>query len=166
MSTTMVERGLAAAAVAALLIGVAVAPSAANPYKGYDSTKTFSFGSPATAADIAALVVTNVAPDGTGLPAGKGDYAKGKAIYEAQCTVCHGADFQGVKDLPNMPSGAGIALLGGRGTLNTPKPFFTIESFWPYATSVFDYIRRAMPYTAPTSLSVDDTYSVVAYLLA
>lgn len=166
MSIITVERGLAAAAAAAMLTVLAAGAAVAGPYGGWDSTKPFAFGSPATPADIAALGVTNVAPDGTGLPPGKGDYAKGKAVYESQCTVCHGPDFQGMKDLPNMPSGAGIALLGGRGTLTTPKPFLTIESYWNYATSVFDYIRRAMPYTAATSLSVDDTYAVTAYLLA
>jgi hypothetical protein len=65
-----------------------------------------------------------------------------------------------------MPSGAALRLIGGRGTLTSQKPIVTVESYWPYATTLFDYIRRAMPYMAPGSLSADDIYAVSAYILA
>ena len=65
-----------------------------------------------------------------------------------------------------MPTGAALRLVGGRGTLTSQKPIVTIESYWPYATTLFDYIRRAMPYTSPGSLSADEIYAVSAYMLA
>ena len=91
-------------------------------------------------------------PDGKGLPAGKGDYATGKRVYETTCSACHGANLQGVAGLPNMPAGAALRLIGGRGTLTTKNPVMTVESYWPYATTLFDYVRRAMPFQAPGSL--------------
>ena len=104
--------------------------------------------------------------DGKGLPPGSGNYAKGKQVYETACAACHGADLKGVAGLPDMPSGAALRLVGGRGTLTSQKPIVTVESYWPYATTLFDYIRRAMPYTAPGSLSADEIYAVSAYILA
>src|SRR5258708_38513423 len=71
----------------------------------------------------------------------------------------------GVADLPDMPSGAALRLIGGRGTLATPTPMLTVESYWPYATTLFDYIRRAMPFTAPGSLGNDEVYAVTAFIL-
>jgi S-disulfanyl-L-cysteine oxidoreductase SoxD len=95
-------------------------------------------------------------PDGAGLPQGAGTVAQGKSVYENNCEACHGAKgVGGIKD----------RLVGGQGTLATDKPIKTVGSYWPYATTLFDYIRRAMPYTNPGSLSADDTYSVAAYLL-
>ena len=83
------------------------------------------------------------------MPPGRGDYATGKQVYETACAACHGADLKGVAGLPDMPSGAALRLVGGRGTLTSQKPIVTVESYWPYATTLFDYIRRAMPYMAP-----------------
>jgi mono/diheme cytochrome c family protein len=98
----------------------------------------------------------DVLPDGTGLPAGSGTVVHGKQVYQDNCLFCHGVDVKGgIKD----------RLVGGQGTLATDNPIKTVGSFWPYATTVFDYIRRAMPYTSPGSLSADDTYAVVAYIL-
>ena len=93
----------------------------------------------------------DVRPDGMGLPAGSGTYKAGAQIYGEQCASCHGAKLEGVRD-PNLPQGGGPALIGGRGTLNTPKFKQTVESYWPYASTLYDYILRAMPYTAPGSL--------------
>src|SRR5215207_5442632 len=124
--------------------------------QGYPSR--FEFGAPASEQDIAKLAIA-IPADGKGLPPGRGDYAKGKQVYEIACTACHGADLKGVAGLPNMPSGAALRLIGGRGTLTSQKPTVTVESYWPYATTLFDYIRRAMPYTAPGSLSADEVYA-------
>jgi S-disulfanyl-L-cysteine oxidoreductase SoxD len=131
--------------------------------QGYPAN--FDFGAPASAEDIAAVDIA-IGPDGKGLPAGKGDYATGKKVYESACSACHGQNLQGVPKLPNMPVGAALRLIGGRGTLATKNPVMTVESYWPYATTVFDYVRRAMPFQAPGSLSADEVYSVVAFILA
>ena len=89
--------------------------------------------------------------------AGLGHGDGGKAVYEAKCLACHGADGAGQ---PND------RLVGGQGTLRDAAPIRTIGSYWPYATTVFDYIRRAMPYVTPQSLTPDETYALTAYLLA
>ena len=118
--------------------------------QGYPSK--FEFGQPATEQEIAAVAIA-IPADGKGLPPGKGDYAKGKQVYETACAACHGANLMGVANLPDMPAGAALRLIGGRGTLTSQKPIPTVESYWPYATTLFDYIRRAMPFQAPGSLS-------------
>jgi mono/diheme cytochrome c family protein len=130
---------------------------------GYPSK--FSFGQAATEDDVASIAIA-IPADGKGLPPGSGDYVKGKQVYETACAACHGADLKGVAGLPDMPSGAALRLVGGRGTLTSQKPIVTVESYWPYATTLFDYIRRAMPYTAPGSLNADEIYAVSAYILA
>ena len=121
-------------------------------------------GTPATAEEVRAIAIA-VHPDGRGLPAGSGDWAAGKKVYEAQCAACHGTNLQGVAGFPGMPAGEALRLIGGRGTLTTSKPVQSIESYLPYATTLFDYIRRAMPFHAPGSLSNDDVYAVSAYIL-
>jgi cytochrome c len=114
-------------------------------------------GRPATEAEIKAMDFT-VLPDGRGLPEGQGDAVRGRAIYDQQCQECHGVHGEGL-------SGKYPALAGGIGSLKTINPVKTVGSYWPYATTLFDYIRRAMPYDHPRSLSVDDVYSVAAYIL-
>ncbi len=100
-------------------------------------------------------------PDGRGLPAGSGSVEQGKIVYQEQCAACHGANLQG---------GLGDRLIGGRGTLANSDPAKpptkTIESYWPYATTIFDYVKRAMPFATPGSLSDDQVYAVTAYILA
>ena len=123
----------------------------------------FGFGAPATAEEVAAWAIA-YPPDGAGLPEGSGAYEKGKEIFASSCAYCHGADLKGVKD-ENLPQNGGPALVGGRGSLNTDKPLQTVESYWPYATTLYDYIYRAMPLTAPASLEADEVYSLVAYIL-
>jgi S-disulfanyl-L-cysteine oxidoreductase SoxD len=99
----------------------------------------------------------DVRPDGKGLPEGSGTVAHGKSVFEENCAACHGDKGQdGIKD----------RLVGGQGTLTSGAPIKTVGSFWPYATTLFDYIHRAMPYQAPGSLSVDDTYAAAAYILS
>lgn len=145
---------------AALALGVFVMPLAAL---GQSYTGNYPFGAPATQADIDAWN-KDVRPDGQGLPSGSGTFEKGEKIYAGQCAVCHGDNLQGVRN-PNLPQNGGPALIGGRGTLNTPKFKITVESYWPYATTLYDYILRAMPYTAPSSLKPDEVYSLVAFIL-
>jgi S-disulfanyl-L-cysteine oxidoreductase SoxD len=92
-----------------------------------------------------------------GLPPGSGTVAQGKQVFVDSCAVCHGDNgVGGIKD----------RLVGGQGTLASDNPVKTVGSFWPYATTLFDYIHRAMPYQAPGSLSNDDTYAVAAYILS
>ncbi|MDR5815710.1 MULTISPECIES: cytochrome c [unclassified Caballeronia] len=114
-----------------------------------------AIGTPVSAADIAAWNI-DVAPDGHGLPAGSGDVATGARIFATKCAACHGAKGEGV---------LGDQLVGGRGTLASAKPVRTVGSYWPYATTLFDYIRRAMPYNAPQSLSADEVYALSAWIL-
>lgn len=113
-------------------------------------------GKPATPEEIRARDIT-ILPDGTGLPAGHGTASLGRAVYEARCASCHGERGQGSKDFP--------ALAGGLGTLAAREPNPTVGSYWPYATTVWDYIHRAMPYQSPGSLTSDQVYSVTAYIL-
>jgi len=113
-------------------------------------------GVPATAAQVESADVS-IGPDGAGLPPGSGTPAQGEAIYTTQCLACHG------------PQGSGTVndrLAGGQGTLTSRAPVRTIGSYWPYATTVFDYVRRAMPYPAPHSLTDPEAYALTAYLLS
>jgi S-disulfanyl-L-cysteine oxidoreductase SoxD len=102
-----------------------------------------------------------IPPDGRGLPPGSGTYTGGQKVYAETCAVCHGDKLQGI---PAAGIG-GDRLIGGRGTLASEAPVKTVESYWPYATTLFDYVKRAMPFTAPGSLSDEQVYSVVAYIL-
>ena len=98
----------------------------------------------------------SVAPDGTGLPPGKGTAVEGKDIYTRRCSECHGDKGQGAEQ---------PALVGGVGTLNTAKPLKTAVSYWPYATTLWDYTNRTMPFDTPGVLTNDQVYAVVAYIL-
>lgn len=98
----------------------------------------------------------DVSPSGAGLPSGKGSVAQGRELYVKSCAACHGASGEG---------GPMDRLVSGEGTLAGDKPVKTVGSFWPYATTLFDYIRRAMPFNAPQTLSNDEIYALTAYLL-
>src|ERR1700752_2231225 len=135
---------LAAFAVAMLLC--AARAEAQGPY---------GIGRAATPAEIAGWNI-DVGGDGSNLPPGSGSVSHGNEIFDQQCVACHGAKGEG---------GVGDRLVGGQGTLATPKPVRTVGSYWPYAPTLFDYIRRAMPQNAPQSLSNDDVYAVSAYIL-
>ena len=112
-------------------------------------------GVPVDTQQLATLDLT-VLPDGTGLPEGRGDARAGAALYQKHCLACHGA--RGV-------NGINDRLAGGQGSLQTSQPVKTVGSFWPYATTVFDFIRRAMPYATPGSLTADEVYALTAYVL-
>lgn len=118
--------------------------------------ETPNLGSPIAPQDVAPWDIS-IPPDGTGLPPGSGTVTQGEAVYVSTCQTCHGEKGAGK---PNDP------LVGGQGTLPAPAtPIKTVGSFWPYATTLFDYVRRAMPLTAPKSLTDDQVYAVCAYIL-
>jgi S-disulfanyl-L-cysteine oxidoreductase SoxD len=118
--------------------------------------ETPDLGRPATPEEIA-LWDLSIGPDGAGLPLGNGSPQQGEAVYVAKCLPCHGEKGSGK---PNDQ------LVGGVGTLTGDQPAVkTVGSFWPYATTLFDYVRRAMPFNAPRSLSDDEVYAVCAYIL-
>lgn len=122
----------------------------------HPDAKQYDIGRPATADEIRTRNIS-VAPDGTGLPPGHGTVEQGREIYATQCALCHGDRGQGIDSYP--------ALVGGQGTLASKNPILTVGSYWPYSTTLWDYIRRAMPYQQPGSLSPDQTYAVAAYIL-
>jgi len=112
-------------------------------------------GQELTAEELAAVDFT-IMPDGDGLPPGSGNAVSGRDIYNQNCLACHGENGTG---------GVNDVLSGGHGSLTGPQPQKTVGSYWPYATTVFDYVRRAMPFQSPGSLSSDELYAVTAYLL-
>ena len=97
-----------------------------------------------------------IAPDGSGLPEGSGTVVAGREVFKARCSKCHGEKAEGA---------VGPTLVGGQGTLATAKPLKTVGSYWPYATTVWDYINRAMPFDQPGLLKPAEVYAVVAYIL-
>lgn len=115
-----------------------------------------ALGRPALAEEIAAWDI-DVRPDGQGLPDGKGSVKEGEEVFLQNCAVCHGEFGEGAGRWP--------VLAGGQGTLKSDRPEKTIGSFWPYASTAYDYVHRAMPFGNGQSLSANDTYAIVAYLL-
>ena len=113
-------------------------------------------GKPISAAELAAWD-TSVMPDGTGLPAGSGSAAQGAQIYAQKCGACHGEGGAGGSASALLPKGPITSINGAEKT---------IANFWPYASTLFDYIRRAMPWQQPKSLTNDEVYALTAYLLA
>jgi cytochrome c len=136
----------AVAAAATLLV---LGANAANAGK-------YNLGRTALPEEIKAWDI-DVRPDGQGLPKGAGKISDGETIYNEQCAACHG-DFGEGKD--RWP-----VLVGGKGTLTSDDPVKTVGSYWPYASTIFDYVRRAMPFGNAQSLSADETYALTAYLL-
>jgi cytochrome c len=134
---------------------------AATQGKPGEPSATLGIGRAATPAEIAARDI-DVGPDGAGLPAGKGSAADGARLYGVRCAACHGkSGREGPNDVLVAP-----APPGGFSFSQNPKLPRAIGNYWPYATTLFDYIRRAMPPDAPGSLSDDDVYALVAHLLA
>jgi cytochrome c len=115
-----------------------------------------ALGRNATEAEVSAIDIS-IPPSGAGLPAGSGTAKEGATVYAEKCAACHG---EGGKGKP------ADRLVGGLGSLASGQPVKTVNSYWPYATTLFDYIRRAMPYNAPMSLANSEVYAVTAYILA
>ena len=115
----------------------------------------YGIGRAATPAEIAGWNI-DIDRYGNNLPPGSGSVNHGREVFDQQCAACHGGKGEG---------GVGDQLVGGQGTLATPRPVKTVGSYWPYAPTLFDYIRRAMPQNAPQSLSNQDVYAVSAYIL-
>jgi cytochrome c len=133
----------------ALLVGCAMSNRSA------ETSAYLGLGHPAVPEEIH-LWNIDVAPSGEGLPAGRGTASQGAAVYAAKCLKCHGASgTEGPRD----------RLVGGHQSLASSAPIKTVGSYWPYATTLYDYIHRAMPYDAPQSLTPDEIYSVTAWLL-
>jgi S-disulfanyl-L-cysteine oxidoreductase SoxD len=143
----MPMRELRVALFAAFALACAAPAHAQSPY---------GIGRTAAPAEIAGWNI-DVDRYGNNLPPGSGTVNHGHDVFDQQCAACHGAKGEG---------GVGDQLVGGQGTLATPKPVRTVGSYWPYAPTLFDYIRRAMPQNAPQSLSNDDVYAVSAYILS
>jgi cytochrome c len=132
---------------------IVVASSAATA----DSTPGhLQIGTIAVTASVAAQDIT-VFPDGEGLPVGRGTAREGERVFARDCATCHGERGEGLGSYP--------PLAGGIGSLNTTAPLFTVGSYWPYATTIWDYVRRAMPYDRPGSLKTNEVYAVTAYML-
>ncbi len=149
----MYKKNIAGGLLLATLVAGCATPentsSANTPARGPN------LGATPTAAQLAAMD-TSIPPSGAGLPAGSGTVAQGAKVYVAKCESCHG------------PKGVGKpadALVGGIGSLTSGKPMRTVGSYWPYATTFFDYVRRAMPTNAPFTLTDDEVYAVTAYVL-
>ena len=117
-----------------------------------------SVGTPVTSEELAKFFA--IQPDGATLPPGQGTSAAGREIYAQRCAHCHGEHLEGIKEL------GGPVLTGGRGSLATDKPLKTVESYWPYASTLFDYIWRTMPFDQPGSLTPDEVYALSAYILS
>ena len=146
MSKSANVLALSTAVVIALATGAAFA----------QGTKKTGLGREALSEEVAAWD-NDIRPDGVGLPPGKGSVKEGEAIYLEQCAACHGEFGEGRDRWP--------VLAGGHGSLKSDGPEKTIGSFWPFASTTFDYIRRAMPFGNSQSLTPDQTYALTAYIL-
>jgi mono/diheme cytochrome c family protein len=140
----------------ALAFMLAACSSAESP-----RTPQYALGTAATPDEIKAWDI-DANPSGAGLPAGSGTYARGAQVYATSCAACHGAKGEGIPPNPRLV-GAEPTDFGFADDLKLTK---TIGNYWPYATTLYDYINRAMPFATPGVLPPPDVYSVVAYLLA
>ncbi|MBI1650849.1 c-type cytochrome [Hyphomicrobium sulfonivorans] len=142
----------AVAAAVAMLVAVPLIASASG------DPAIDTIGTAVSPEELAKFFV--IMPDGEGLPPGSGTAAAGLPLYAEKCAMCHGENLEGLEGTGAPP------LAGGRGTLATKKPFKSVESYWPYASTLYDYIWRAMPFHEPGSLTPDEVYSITAYILS
>jgi cytochrome c len=160
------DRQLAVGVLAGAIIGCAALLSACSGGSSANAepARHYAIGRAATPAEVASWS-TEIGPDGAELPAGSGTVDAGAAIFAAKCASCHGAKGEGMA--PAYPALIGRDPKGENFVFATdPKITRTIGNYWPYATTVFDYVRRAMPLTQPGSLSNDEVYSLTAFLLS
>ena len=150
MGRSIVSKSLSKAAIVTLagLLGTSAIAGAAEKY---------GFGRPVSERVIAPWDIDVNGQTGAGLPAGHGSVAEGGKIWEAKCASCHGVFGEGAGKFPTIA--------GGKGTLKDERPEKTVGSYWPFAPTLFDYIKRAMPFPAPQSLSNDEVYALTAYVL-
>lgn len=137
------------ASLGAVLVALLAASSAAD--------ERFGIGRPATSEDQSKLSAV-VFPDGTGLPPGQGTVEEGRVVYARECASCHGAKGEGTEAFRRP-------LVGGIGTVGSDDPVLTVGSYWPYAPTLWDYTRRAMPWQEPGKLRAQDAYAVTALIL-
>lgn len=123
---------------------------------------TFGLGTAPSPAKLAAVDI-DANPSGVGLPEGNGTYASGAALYLQKCAACHGAKGEGAGPFPRL---IGVEHQRDFAFADDPKYARTIGNYWPYATTLYDYVNRTMPFSAPGSLTPDEVYSLVAFLLA
>jgi cytochrome c len=144
--------GIAGRTAAALMLAlVSTAPLAGSPAQ----SPSFAVGHTPSPEHLKAIDI-EVTPDGKGLAPGSGSAAAGKDVYTRRCETCHG---------PTGKEGPQDILVGGKGSLASERPLKTVGSYWPYATTLWDYIRRAMPFDHPGTLTLDEIYGVTAYVL-
>jgi cytochrome c len=153
----------ALALVALLAVGLlagavqlAAAPKSGSATQAEPAAKPLGIGRVATPEEIAGWDI-DIRPDGQGLPVGKGTAKQGEALYLERCAACHGEFGESAGRWP--------ILMGGAGTLASHDPVKSIGSYWPYASTVIDYVRRSMPFGNAQSLSNDELYAITAYLL-
>jgi S-disulfanyl-L-cysteine oxidoreductase SoxD len=138
-----------------LIVPIVIVLLVASGWLRAQDAPPYGLGRPATPTELAGWDI-DARADGQGLPPGSGSVRDGLKVYAERCAACHGDKGEG------NPMDR---LVGGAGTLASPNPVRTVGSYWPYATTLFDYVRRAMPFNAPQSLTADQIYAVCAYLL-
>jgi mono/diheme cytochrome c family protein len=143
------------AAIALFVAAIALFVEAQGFLTAVAQSPTYGVGRAPTRAELKAIDI-EVTPDGKGLPRGRGTAAEGKEVYTRRCETCHG---------PTGKEGPQDVLVGGRGSLASPAPQKTVGSYWPYATTLWDYINRAMPFEHPSTLTADEVYATTAYVL-
>ena len=131
-------------------------PSEQDQGRWAEYDQPFQFGRTPSPEEVAGWDI-DIRPDGAGLPPGAGSVEEGEALYDEKCAICHGTFGEGEGRWPQ--------LAGGEGTLGTTEPEKTVGSYWPYASTLWDYVHRAMPYNAPQSLEDNEVYAIVAYVL-
>ena len=141
---------------AKLVYGAVVLTAALAAMPAVAKVGEYGIGKPATPEEIAGWDI-DIRPDGMGLPPGSGSVEDGEMLYEEKCASCHGTFGEGVGRYP--------VLAGGEGTLTDERPDRTVGSYWPYASTLWDYIHRAMPFPQPQSLTDDEVYAITAYVL-
>jgi len=144
------------AGIIVLVVAASAVAAVAQAFRpGFDQSPTYGVGRTPTPDELRAIDI-EVTPDGKGLRHGSGTAAAGKDVYTRRCETCHG---------PTGKEGPQDVLAGGQGSLTTSRPQKTVGSYWPYATTLWDYINRAMPFDHPSTLTADEVYAATAYVL-